>query len=84
MRNEVIGLASFADDKGDELTWNVLTDYTQKIVACSAVKSAIHSSPNWRIAPPQGERQTPDLNLETFVYGGTNSTGAKVHVYPQF
>ena len=25
--------------------------------------------------PLQGEGQTPDVNLETFVYGGTNSTG---------
>ena len=39
------------------------------------------TSSNQRIASLQGEWQTPDLNLETFVYSGTNVRGGKLCIF---
>ena len=47
----------FADNKGDHLTWKILTDETQQIITRSAVRSANKTSPNLSIDPPKGEDQ---------------------------
>ena len=45
MRKEDIGL-DFTDNKGDQLTWKILTDETQQIITRSPVRSANKTSPN--------------------------------------
>ena len=47
----------FADNKGDHLTWKILTDETQQIIPSSAVRSANKTSPNLSMNPPKGEDQ---------------------------
>ena len=44
----------FADNKGDHLTWKILTDDTNTIIIRSAVRSATKTSPNLRLDPPHG------------------------------
>ena len=45
----------FAENKGDQLTWKILTDDTNTIIIRSAVRSATKTSPNLRLDPPKGE-----------------------------
>ena len=57
----------FADNEGDQLTWKILTDKTQ--ITRSSVTSAVMTSPNLRLNPPEGEDQPQFLSSEEFVYG---------------
>ena len=57
----------FAENKGDQLTWKILTDDTNTIIIRSAVRSATKTSPNLRLDPPQGEDQPQDLTSDVFV-----------------
>ena len=66
----------FAENKGDQLTWKILTDDTYTIIIRSAVRSATKSSPNLRLDPPQGEDQPQDLTSDVFVYGWPNPDGS--------
>ena len=66
----------FAENKGDQLTWKILTDDTNTIIIRSAVRSATKTSPNLRLDPPQGEDQPPDLTSDVFVYGRPNPDGS--------
>ena len=65
----------FAENKGDQLTWKILTDDTNTIIIRSAVRSATKTSPNLRLDPPQGEDQPQDLTSDVFVYGRPNPDG---------
>ena len=66
----------FADNKGDHLTWKILTDNTNTIIIRSAVSSATKTSPNLRLDPPKGEDQPQDLTSDVFVYGRPNPDGS--------
>ena len=66
----------FADNKGDHLTWKILTDDTNTIIIRSAVRSATKTSPNLRLDPPKGEDQPHDLTSDVFVYGRPNPDGS--------
>ena len=66
----------FAENKGDQLTWKILTDDTNTIIIRSAVRSATKTSPNLRLDPPQGEDQPQDLTSDVFVYGRPNPDGS--------
>ena len=66
----------FADNKGDHLTWKILTDHTNTIIIRSAVRSATKTSPNLRLDPPKGEGQPQDLTSDVFVYGRPNPDGS--------
>ena len=44
----------FADNKGDHLTWKILTEETNQIIIRSDVRSATKTSPNLRLDPPKG------------------------------
>ena len=66
----------FADNKGDHLTWKILTDDTNIIITRSAVRSATKTSPNLRLDPPKGEDQPQDLTSDVFVYGRPNPDGS--------
>ena len=66
----------FAENKGDRLTWKILTDDTNTIIIRSAVSSATKTSPNLRLDPPQGEDQPQDLTSHVFVYGRPNPDGS--------
>ena len=66
----------FADNKGDQLTWKILTDDTNTIIIRSAVRSATKTSPNLRLDPPTGEDQPQDLTSDVFVYGRPNPDGS--------
>ena len=65
----------FAENKGDQLTWKILTDDTNTIIIRSAVRSATKTSPNLRLDPPQGEDQPQDLTSDVFVYSRPNPDG---------
>ena len=65
----------FAENKGDQLTWKILTDDTNTIIIRSAVRSATKTSPNLRLDPPQGEDQPHNLTSDVFVYGRPNPDG---------
>ena len=65
----------FADNKGDHLTWKILTDDTNTIIIRSAVRSATKTSPNLRLDPPEGEDPS-DLTSDVFVYGRPNPDGS--------
>ena len=65
----------FADNKGDHLTWKILTDDTNTIIIRSAVRSATKTSPNLRLDPPKGEDPS-DLTSDVFVYGRPNPDGS--------
>ena len=65
----------FAENKGDQLTWKILTDDTNTIIIRSAVRSATKTSPNLRLDPLQGEDQPQDLTSDVFVYGMPNPDG---------
>ena len=66
----------FAENKGDQLTWKILTDDTNTIIIRSAVRSATKTSLNLRLDPPQGEDQPHDLTSDVFVYGRPNPDGS--------
>ena len=66
----------FAENKGDQLTWKILSDDTNTIIIRSAVRSATKTSPNLRLDPPQGEDQPQDLTSDVFVYGRPNPDGS--------
>ena len=66
----------FAENKGDQLTWKILTDDTNTIIIRSAVRSATKTSSNLRLDPPQGEDQPQDLTSDVFVYGRPNPDGS--------
>ena len=66
----------FADNKGDHLTWKILTDDTKTIIIRSAVRSATKTSPNLRLDPPKGEDQPQDLTSDVFAYGRPNPDGS--------
>ena len=66
----------FADNKGDHLTWKILTDDTNTSIIRSAVRSATKTSPNLRLDPPKGEDQPQDLTSDVFVYGRPNPDGS--------
>ena len=53
----------FAENKGDQLTWKILTDDTNTIIIRSAVRSATKTSPNLRLDPPQGRINHKISNL---------------------
>ena len=67
----------FADNKGDLLTWKVLTDGTNQIITRSDVRSATKTSSNLRMDPPQGEDQPQDLTSNVFVYGRSHPDGSE-------
>ena len=67
----------FADNKGDHLTWKILTDETQQIITRSAVRSANKTSPNLMLDPPKGEAEPQDLTSVVFVYGRTHPDGSE-------
>ena len=48
----------FADNQGDNFTWRILTEDTQKIIICSGVRSALRTTTNQRLASPSGEGTT--------------------------
>ena len=62
----------FAENKGDQLTWKILTDDTNTIIIRSAVRSATKTSPNLRLDPQQGEDQPQDLTSDVVFYGRPN------------
>ena len=66
----------FADNKGDHLTWKILTDDTNTIIIRSAVRSATKTSTNLRLDPPKGEDQPQDLTSDVFAYGRPNPDGS--------
>ena len=66
----------FAENKGDQLTWKILTDDTNTIIIRSDVRSATKTSPNLRLETPQGEDQPQDLTSDVFVYGRSNPDGS--------
>ena len=66
----------FADNKGDHLTWKILTDDTNTIIISSAVRGATKTSPNLRLDPPKGKDQPQDLTSDVFVYGRPNPDGS--------
>ena len=66
----------FADNKGDHLTWKILTDDTNTIIIRSAVRSATKTSPNLRLDQPKGEDEPQDLTSDVFVYGRSNPDGS--------
>ena len=66
----------FAENKGDQLNWKILTDDTNTIIIRSAVRSATKTSPNLRLDPPQGEDQPQDLTSDVFVYGRPKPDGS--------
>ena len=76
MRNEDTGLG-FSDNKGDHLTWKILTDETNQITTRSAVRSATKTSPNLRLDPTQGEDQPQDLTSDVFVYDRPHPDGSE-------
>ena len=49
----------FAEDKGDQFAWKILTDDTQKILIWSSVHSATKTFTNMRLTLPMGR----DKNL---------------------
>ena len=67
----------FAENKGDQLTWKILTDETQQIGTRSFVRSATKTSPNLRLNPPEGEDQPQDLTSDVFVYGRPHPDGSE-------
>ena len=67
----------FDDNKGDHLTWKILTDETQQNITISAVRSANKTSPNLRLDPPKGEDQPQDLTSELFLYGRPHPDGSE-------
>ena len=69
-------MGGFAENKGDQLTWKILTDDTKTIIIRSAVRSATKTSPNLMLDPPQGEDQPQDLTSDVFVYGRPNPDGS--------
>ena len=66
----------FAGDKGDHLTWKILTDETQQIITRSVVRSANRTSFNLRLDPPKWEDQPQDLTSEVFAYGRSHPDGS--------
>ena len=48
----------FADNQGDSLTWRILTEYSQKIIIHSGVRSALRTTTNQCLASPSGEKTT--------------------------
>ena len=44
-----------ADNQGDNLTWRILTEDTQKIIIRSGVRSALRTTTNQHLASPSGE-----------------------------
>ena len=57
----------FAENKGDQLTWKILTDDTNTIIIRSAVRSATKTSPNLRLDPQVLYGVTPDISI-IFLY----------------
>ena len=45
----------FADNRGDSLTWRILTEDPHKIIIRSGVRSALRTTTNQRLASPSGE-----------------------------
>ena len=68
---------SFFYNKGDHLTWKILTDETQQIITRSAVRSANKTSSNVRLDPQRGEDQPQDLTSAAFVYGRPCPNGSE-------
>ena len=60
----------FAENKGDQLTWKILTDDTNSIITRSTVRSATKTSPNLRLDPPQGEDQPHNLTSDVLFMVG--------------
>ena len=67
----------FADNKGDHLTWKILTDETQCIITSLALRSANKTSPNLRLNPPKGEDQPQDLTSAVYVYIRSHPDGSE-------
>ena len=67
----------FAENKGDQLTWKILTAETQQIITRSSVRSATKTSPNLRLNPLQGEDQPQDLTSDVFVYSSLHPDGSE-------
>ena len=67
----------FADNKGDHLTWKILTDEPQQIITRSAVRSANKTSPSLRLNPSKEEDQPQDLTSELFFYGRPHPDGSE-------
>ena len=65
----------FAEDTGDQFTWKILTDETQKVLIWSSVCSTRCTSPNKRLALSHGEGQETDLTSNSFVYNTISSHG---------
>ena len=74
----------FGDNKGDQLTWKILTDETQQVINRSAVRFATKTSPNLRLNQPEGENQPQDLRSEVFVYGRPHPDGSEEPLYYEF
>ena len=68
---------AFAEHKDDQLTRKILTDETQQIITRSSVRSAIKTSPNLRLNPPEGEDQLQDLTSDVFVDGRLHPDGSE-------
>ena len=66
-----------AENKGDQLTWKILSDETQQIITRSSVRSATKTSPHLRLNPPGGEDQAQDLTSDVFVYGRPHPDGSE-------
>ena len=47
-----------ANNPGDQLTWRILTEDTQKIIICSGIPNALRTTTNQRLASPSGEGTT--------------------------
>ena len=62
----------FAEDKGDQFTWKILTDDTRMVLIWSSVCSATCTSTNKRLTPLHGEGQKTDLTSNSFVYNATS------------
>ena len=67
----------FADNKGDQLTWKILTDETHQIITRSTVRSDTKISPNLRLNPQEGEDQPQDLRSEVLVFGRPHPDGSE-------
>ena len=76
--NEISGhWVGFADNKGDHLTWKILTDEENHIITMSAVWSDTKTSSNFRLDPPQGEDQPQDLTSDVFGCGRSHPDGSE-------
>ena len=53
----------FANTPGDQFTWRILTEDTQKIIICSGIPNALRTTTNQHLASPSGEGTTLPISI---------------------